>query len=211
MDIDMETLFKIIAPSVTIVLAPFTISYYIDNRQKNKNSELREQYKFAKDFLHGISQEKNHHPLIKEKGYYAIAGTKKIESKVVEYILSLENPNKCLENYVSGKKYLIFIEKESNFKIYFSNEYEKKFKRDFLKIFYLISSLVSYLFATIPILFYDKINNNENLFIYLFFITPVFLLFGWVNLTPLNAIRRAEELISSQNKHTKLIQTSIKS
>jgi len=75
--VEVETIFKLVTTTLGIFGAA-RIIYEFSTGSKNK---LREEYRFAKEFLRDIAQDPKLHPLAIEKGYYAIAGATSIKSK----------------------------------------------------------------------------------------------------------------------------------
>ena len=54
----------------------------------NKKPRLRDEYKFAKDFLNDIAAVEQRHPYLIEKGYAAISGKESLTAKEIIYLLS---------------------------------------------------------------------------------------------------------------------------
>lgn len=79
--------FKIV-PTIVGVVGIGRIIYELISGVKTK---LREEYKFAKEFLDQEDISKLH-PFTQEKGFQAIAGSTQVTQKEIEYILSLSNP-----------------------------------------------------------------------------------------------------------------------
>jgi hypothetical protein len=97
------------APGVIFAVAK--VRFEISN---GKQSQRREEYKFAKDFLEEVKDKPEMHPFAREKGYKAIAPDKqpgiglrdKLGAKEIEYLLSLPKPELALQNYILGRHYL---------------------------------------------------------------------------------------------------------
>ncbi len=91
---EIETIIKILSVTIAIPGAS-KIIYDISTGSK---SQLREEYKFAKEFTEEIKNNPTLHPFAVEKGYHAIAGSTTLGSQEVAYLLSLKNPGQCLRN-----------------------------------------------------------------------------------------------------------------
>ena len=78
---DVEIIFKVVT-AIGGIIGVGKVIYELSSGSKLR---LREEYRFAKEFLKDVQQEKGIHPLIKEKGYHAIAGTDSIKSEEIEY------------------------------------------------------------------------------------------------------------------------------
>ena len=128
----LETIIKIITTIVAIVGVGKT---FYEMRTGNK-SRLREEYKFAKDFLEELNNNPNLHPFALEKGYQAIAGSTTVSTKEIAYLLSLKNPGKCLNDYLLGKQYLSKLNTDSDFQLYFSKKYSTLWSRKWRKGLY---------------------------------------------------------------------------
>lgn len=199
---EIETIFKL----VTAALGIFGVARIIYDFSTGSKNKLREEYRFAKEFLRDLSQEPRLHPLAIEKGYYAIAGTTSIKSKEIEYVLSLENPDTCLKDYALSRQYLEHIDKNGNFKIEFSKKYRSHFSRNWRKTVHVLVYFFGAFIALSPFLLFKPLDLNIKQFIGLTVITmPVFGLFAIDSLRSFIKIKRGEKLVNSQNTHTKLI------
>jgi hypothetical protein len=97
-----------------LIGAIFTIAKVRFELSNGKQSQRREEYKFAKDFLEEIKNNPDMPLFAKEKGYKAIAPDKqpgiglrdKLGAKEIEYLLSLPKPELALQNYILGRHYL---------------------------------------------------------------------------------------------------------
>ena len=96
---ESEIIIKIILAIVGIMGAAKIIYELI----LGSKSKLREEYRFSKEFLNDLSQNKNLHPFVIEKGYQAIAGTSTVNGEEISYLLSLEKPVECINDYVLAK------------------------------------------------------------------------------------------------------------
>ena len=91
-----------------------------------KHSRMRDEYTFAKTFFHEVSTNPTSHPFLREKGYQAIAGDRQLSADTIEYLLSLENPDRALRDYVLGRPYLEHLPQSGNLQIEFRKRYKNK-------------------------------------------------------------------------------------
>lgn len=56
----------------------------------------REEYRFAMEFLRAIKEDPLMHPFLRETGYQAVAGTRVLSADEVEYLLSLQRPDRAI-------------------------------------------------------------------------------------------------------------------
>lgn len=167
---------------------------------------LREEYKFAKEFLQEVAQNKDLHPYAKEKGFQAIAGDSNITGIEIEYLLSLQSPVKALRNYVLGKKYLQHLPKAGNLQIAFKEKYQSTWARRWRKIYYL--SLYT-LFASLslaPWIFAKFLFEKPDQGWAMILLCPIlFAPFAWFCLKDAARIFRAEDLVAEQGRHVQRI------
>lgn len=192
---EFEIIIKFVVAACTVIGAG-KIFYEIKIERK---SRLREDYRFAKDFLEDIKNNPNLHPFAVEKGYHAIAGSVYLKSEEVAYILSLKNPGKCLNDYVFSKKYLKLIDTDGNFCLKFYDKYSSPWFRRLRKAFYLFLYFVFAFIALSPFVI------SSILEIMLFITLPVFGYFALSFLNSFIQIGLAEKLINNQNRHTQKI------
>ncbi|MFL9898833.1 hypothetical protein PQR71_11815 [Paraburkholderia fungorum] len=108
---------------------------------------MRDEYKFAKDYLEDQSKNPKMHPFLRELGCRAIAGDERLTAEEVEYLLSLTNPDRALKDYVMGRPYLAHLPTGGNLKVNFREKFRKAFPRKWRQFsfcfytFYLLHSL----------------------------------------------------------------------
>ncbi|MBU4526567.1 MAG: hypothetical protein KUA37_01950 [Desulfomicrobium sp.] len=199
---ELEIIFKIIT-TILGILGVGKIFYEITNSSK---ARLRDEYRFSKDFLNDIAQDKKLHPFSIEKGYQAIAGTSEISKKEVSYLLSLENPCRCVSDYVFARDYLEHIETDEKSQIIFANNYKNKFYRIFLISFNIAKYFICAFLALSPFLFPNFFGSSLYHSTTYFIITlPFFGYFAFTSVQSFSKLIRSEKLVKNQNKHTKLI------
>lgn len=122
---EFETVIKIIGAIVAI----FGAGKIIYDVTTGKKSRLREDYKFAKEFLEDLKNNPDIHPFAVERGYQAIAGSTSISSEKIAYLLSLKNPGKCLNDYVLSKNYLQLLSTNGDLCLTFAEKYSSSWFR----------------------------------------------------------------------------------
>jgi len=172
-----------------------------------KRNRMREEYKFAKDFLDELEASKNIHPFVREKGYQAIAGDNQLGSDEIEYLLSLQQPDLALRDYVLGRKYLQHLPNVGNREIAFKKEYQRVWYRRLLTALYFGLYAILVFLAFAPLLF-SKFLFKDPTKITLSAILMCFLVFvpyAWFALKAVTRIVRAEKLVNRQQKHSQTI------
>lgn len=166
-----------------------------------KKAKLREEYRFAKEFL--VDLDNDLHPYAKEKGYQALAGTTAISVLDIEYILTLKNSAQCLRNYVLAGEYLERVESMGNTSLQFKPKYQSHNKRVLLIIFYLLVYVVCFMSILSPIYLksWFQLSNSETLIALAMTITA-FPLPTWWSLKEAVKLGSARELVNSQKIHS---------
>lgn len=199
---DIETTVKLI----TVIFGIIGAAKIIFDLSSGSKAKLRDEYRFAKEFLKDLAQEPKLHPMAIEKGYYAIAGTTAIKSREIEYILSLENPDKCLKDYTLSRKYLEHLGSNENTKVDFADKYKKSWARTWRKGIHLSVYFIAALAAMSPFLLQQLLNaETKQVLVFSAITIPTFGFFAFDSLRSFIKIYRAEALVKNQNKHTKLI------
>lgn len=198
---DQNLLFEIIT-AIVAILGLGKIFYEISSRNK---ATLRDEYLFSKDFLNDLAQEIKPHPFSIEKGYQAIAGTSKITSKEVSYLLSLENSCQCVRDYVFSREYLEYIDAKQKSEIVFLKKYNSKTQRLVYKSIYISSYFIFAFLALSPFLFpgffgFNLYNSIKNCL----FTFPFFGYFAFTSIQFFAKLMRSEKLINNQKNYTKI-------
>lgn len=196
---DFGDVVKMIGAALSIITAA-KITYELSLGGKAK---LREEYRFAKEFLRDFSQEPKLHPLAIERGLYAIAGTSTIKSKEIEYVISLENSDRCLKDYVLSRKYLEHLGEHGVTRIEFSKKYKRKWFRSLWLVIHMLVYVSSAFAAVSPLLFHPLLEMQpKQAFIASLFTVPSFGFLAFESLWSFIKIKRAEVLVGSQRKHS---------
>ncbi|USH01074.1 hypothetical protein K6Q96_08980 [Grimontia kaedaensis] len=97
---EFETILKLLGVGAAMIGVGW--KYY--QFTTSKKSNLREEYRFAKQFLSDC-EEGNIHPFAEEKGYQAIAGSAAMQLSEIKYILSLKDPVSKLNQYIESRNH----------------------------------------------------------------------------------------------------------
>ena len=164
-----------------------------------RKGKLREEYKFAKDFLSDIDCLKKMHPYLKEKGYQAIAGDETVTAKEVEYLLSLTEPEQAIKDFVMGRNYLQHISVLDDLQIIFKEKYKTKWSRTWRMYFYFTCYMVCVLGATAPWIFSSLLHFSLNQSFLAFSVSAViFGPYAWLSLRAGQKIANASRLVRRQ-------------
>ncbi|MFH4402816.1 hypothetical protein WMQ46_22885 [Vibrio diabolicus] len=166
-----------------------------------KRAKLRDEYRFAKEFLNDTNG--NLHPYAKEKGYQALAGTNTIPANEIEYILSLVNPAQCLRDYVLSRNYLEKTEVMGSAHLRFKKKYQSINKRRFLIVCYGLIYALCFMAMTCPIYLksWFQLSNTDTL-IALAITFTAFPYPTWWSLKEGVKIGRAQQLVKNQRLHS---------
>jgi hypothetical protein len=193
---DIELVSKIVAVAASVVALYKVVVEFL----RSKKPQLREDFKFTKDFLAELTPDT--HPYIVEKGYHAITGDGKLGASEIRYLLSLPSPSLALRRYSSARELLVFSasEAESKKAIDFNPKYSSQSKRKWLKRWYVTLYAVFAALAFLPIVFALDILKTNGLS-GLFLIAVALLAFGPLAVTFLFSYGRfiqAEEVVRQQ-------------
>ncbi|VVP88551.1 hypothetical protein PS938_01354 [Pseudomonas fluorescens] len=196
---DAETIIK----SLTAIIGVLGIAKIIYEFSAGSKLRLRDEYRFAKEFLCDINQTPKPHPLAIERGYYAIAGTSSIKASEIAHLISLAGPDKSLKDYVLARKYVVLS--EQNHKIEFRKKYSGKWSRNWRKTLYLSVYFLASLLAVSPLILAKPLNLEPKFMLVTWVTAPCFGFFAFDALRNFIKIMRGEALINMQEKHTLLI------
>ncbi|UGQ44798.1 hypothetical protein [Massilia endophytica] len=171
-----------------------------------RHHRMRDEYRFARDFLTAIKEEPDMHPFVREKGYHAIAGDRSIGSEAIEYLISLQRPERALKDYVLGRSYIEHLPSSGNLQIEFRPKYYTSFSRTWRKWTYGVLYFVLAFVAFVPLVFSGVLGLALGQTVLLFLLCLV--TFGSCSFLALKeaaSIYRAEMLVSHQDKHVQQI------
>lgn len=202
MQVDYDLVFKLAMVCIGLVGAAKGL-YDLSIGRKSK---LRDEYKFAREFLAEVDRELDMHPYLKEKGYQAIAGDSKISGSEVEYLLSLTGPERALRDFVMGREYLEHLPDSGNLQIKFKKKYKNKWSRRWRMYTYLTFYIVFFFAGFAPLVFSSYLHlSGQNLLAAFAASVLVFVPYGWLFLRSAARIYRAQMLVDHQDRHTQRI------
>jgi hypothetical protein len=196
---DIETIIKLIT-AIIAILGATKIIYEFSAGSKLR---LREEYRFAKEFLKDVDQEPKLHHLAIERGYYAIAGTSAIKASEIFHLISLASPDKSLKDYVLSRKYVELNER--NHKIEFRKKYKNRWSRNWRKGLCLTVYFLGSFLAISPFMLTQPFNLEPKFMLSAFATIPCFGFFAFDSLRGFIKIMRGEALVKEQEKYTPLI------
>jgi hypothetical protein len=191
-----------------IKMAPFVIGLigvlvavwrFMVEMPRGRQGNLRDEYKFFKDFLSDLKAHPDMHPFLMEKGYQAVSGGAEVSGAEMEYILQLHGSVEALRKFVSGRRYLDFYTTRTDQKIKFKRKYLNNWTRFWRKwsyagVYFTCSSI-----AVSPLLLPGlKLMSPENTLVSLILTLPVFFPIAIMALRAAVRINNAESLIKSQ-------------
>jgi hypothetical protein len=163
-------------------------------------SRLAEEYRVAKEVLKDIQDNPDLHPLVAERGYFAIAGTSAINPADVEYLISIVNPATSLKDYVRSRKYVELDERRR--RIDFRPKYKRKFSRLWRKAWYLMMYIVWCVVAMGPLLLIQPMKLEPKFAFWAFITLPGAGLLAISALIDCLKISKSETLVKCQEPHT---------
>lgn len=198
---DLEFFAKVVPVVVGAIGAGFRFFDF-----NGKRGRMRDEYKFAREFLRDVKHHPDLHPYLKEKGYQAIAGDTQMRADEIEYLLSLTRPERALRDYVKGRKYLDHFPQSGNLQINFKRKYVSSWSRQWRMVIYLIMYMALVLLAFGPMLFsgYLKMPFAETLLGFALCLV-VFGPLAWMAVQAGASIYRAQVLVANQDRHTQRI------
>lgn len=167
---------------------------------------LREEYKFAKEFIDGLQKDPSMHPFLKEKGYQAIAGDRRLSAAEIEYLLSLKNPDRAIRDYVLGRDYLEDLLSTGNLRLNFRAKYRRPWARIWRKAGFFALYFVFAILAVSPILAPKLFGGDPTqTIVALSGCLAGFGPFAWMAVKAGARINRAEKIVKFQSEHTQRI------
>lgn len=194
-----EDVLKIVGTVVAIATSMFTLWQLTKNDRQGKWGRMREEYKFAKEFLVELRATPEMSDFQKAKGYQAIAGFQAMGVKEGNYLMSLEEPARAMDRYVLGFDYVEHRPDRETEQIQFQNEYQSKLARDWRKAFYIVVYFICVFFAVAP-MFFARLFGAELGALALSVVSCllIFIPGGWLSLRSYTKIIAAERLVNNQ-------------
>ncbi len=166
-------------------------------------SRLAEEYRVAKEVMKDIEQNPDLPPLVKERGYLAIAGTTSINPADVAYLVSLVNPARSLRDYVLSRTY-VELDAQTH-RIDFRPKYRKRFSRIWRKAWSFTLYIFWCVIAMSPLLLIQPMGLEPKFAFWLGITLPVAGFLGVSSLIDMLKISKGEKLVQSQEPHTRRI------
>lgn len=170
---------------------------------RGKHGHLREEYKFARDFINDVNENPKMHPFLRQKGYQAIAGDTRLSAGEIEYLLTFHDSARSLKDYVLGKPYLEHFATAAGSQVVFKRKFEARWVRFSIKVLFFVLYLFCYFagFSPVALHAFKAMSAAQALVTFVFtavlFFPPAFLaLRAGVRVT------RAEVLVKNQQKHS---------
>lgn len=184
---------------VPVFVGIATIGKIIYDMMYATKAKLRDEYKFAKEFLDEENLKKVH-PFARDKGYQAIAGCTDITSKEIAYLLSLSNPIQRLNDYKMSRRFFKNDQPSGDFALIYKNRYKSNVYRWLLKAFYMLLYIALALVATSPYLYPEYFGQHG-----IFTLMITLPLFGYLAIQSLYSGLRvicAERLMKKMDYHS---------
>jgi hypothetical protein len=167
-----------------------------------RQGRIREEYKFAREFLADLERAPKMHPFLREKGYQAIAGDTRLAAGEIEYLLTLRDSPRALKDYVLGRPYLQHFATAGEKQLAFSPKFRSRWPRLWRKLWYLTLYFLFFAGAFLPLLLpaLKALPPGQALVLFAFsfvlFVPP-----GFLALRAGVRIARAEALVEHQHKN----------
>ncbi|MDW1754047.1 hypothetical protein R7D64_14075 [Vibrio sp. Vb2535] len=189
----------ILVKVVPIIVGIFGIGRVIYELISGVKDKLREEYKFAKEFLDNSNIDKLH-PFTREKGYQAIAGSSQVTQKEIEFILSLSNPVQRLKDFKNSRQLFENMEANGDFKLVYKKRYQFNTYRNVIKGWYLLCYGILAFMAASPFIFPEWFGQQGMLALVI--TIPSFGFYSVLSLISYGKLKAAERLIDHVKHHT---------
>ena len=197
---------KFVTPLVSLLVGAIGTWKVVVELLRGRHGHLREEYKFARDFLADLAATPQMHPFLKQKGFQAIAGDTRLTAAEIEYLLTLQNSSQALKDYVLGKQYLQHFATATGSQLIFKPYFERSFSRLWRKVGYLLLYFGCYCGGFAPLMLpVFKALPPEQAIVAFTFTAILFFPAGFFALKAGVRIARAEVLVKSQHKHAQAI------
>ena len=146
---DLEIVLKLLAVLVSSVGAWKVLT----ELARARRATLREEYRFAKEFLSDLKSKEPIHVYLKDKGYEALGGDKSLATREIEYLMSLPEPARALREYANGRKYIEHVATAGDRQLLLRRPYRRFVSLRSLIWLYLALFLLAYTAAWSPLVF----------------------------------------------------------
>lgn len=169
---------------------------------RSKHGHLREEYRFARDFINEVTANPKMHPFLKQKGYQAIAGDERLSAGEIEYLLTLNDSARSLKDYVLGKPYLEHLATSAGRQVVFKQKFGSRWSRLSRKVLFFILYLLCYFagFAPVALPAFKAMQPAQALITFAF-TAAFFFPASFLSLRAGVRIARAEVLVKNQHKN----------
>ena len=166
---------------------------------KGRKSQLREEYRFAREFIADLEGAAKDSPFLQQKGCYALTGDAAVQYPALQYMLSLGNPERALRDYSLGYSYIEHIVTAQDTQIRFKRQFQSSRRRFAIKLFFWLSYIATYLLACSPLLLHIfKLWGPTSPFPALLVTASIFLPAAYFSIKAGVKLRRAEKLVEHQ-------------
>jgi hypothetical protein len=171
---------------------------------KARRSQLREDYRFAREFMGDLRTVASDSEFLKQRGCHALTGNSTLEYRTLKYLWDLENPSQAINDYSLGFEYLEHLRTITpHDSLQFKAPYHLAWRRRARKLGYLGRYMVMYTLACSPLLLsVFGVWHGTSPFIALLVTIPIFLPLAFMALKERVRIQRAERLVRSQKRVT---------
>lgn len=118
---------------------------------RGRHGHLREEYRFAQEFLSDVAENPKMHPFLLQKGYQAIAGDTRLSAAEIEYLLTLQDAPRALRDFILGRPYLDYMATLSGAKIVLKSRFQRRWPRWWRKGMYIVLYVGCYSLGVSPI------------------------------------------------------------
>lgn len=170
---------------------------------RGKQGNLRDEYRFSREFFSDLAAHPQMHPFLREKGFQAVSGGTDLSGSEREYFLELHGSVNALRNFISGRKYLDFHTTVATHKVRFKKRYMQRWSRLWRKSMYGLTYFICASLAMSPLLLpsIDLLSADKS-FVALVVTVPIFLPSAFLALKAAVRINHAENLVKNQVKHS---------
>ncbi len=164
-----------------------------------RQGRIREEYKFAREFLADLERTPKMHPFLREKGYQAIAGDARLTAGEIEYLLTFHDSPRALKDCVLGRPYLQYFATAGERQFSFSPRFKPLWQRRWRKFLYLALYFLFFAGAFLPLLLPTlKALPQEQVLVLFAFSLVLFVPPAFLALRAGVRIARAEVLVEHQ-------------
>ena len=186
---------------VPVAVAAFTIRKGLVELLQGSRRGMEQDYKFAKEFLKDIFEDKPLHPYLREKGYRALAGSDQVSAAEVEYLLTMAPPDKALRNYSLGRSYLEHFSTARDAQIGFKPKYQSQSARTLRKWWYFALYMAAFILGFSPLITWNtRFLADKDPWTLTALTCVMCLPIAYMSLREGVRIGRAEALVASQRK-----------